>query len=378
MRKWGYVALSILLLAPVFWQPRLQGGDLSIHIYSAWMAQVIESGRLQGLVVVSQTTNILFDLMLGGLFRLLGAETAQRIAVSVAVLVFVWGAFRFTSVVGGRPAWHLLPCIAMLAYGWVFHMGFFNFYLSLGLCFWVLALAWEGKPWPLAAATPILALAYLADALPVVWTAGLLAYLWLAGRTAPRTRAWTIAASLPAMVLLRALVDRTFFAEWSLQRIFMTSGTGTSWTFDAKYSVVLVGVLLIWGTMFLELVHYRGMRRVLSSVPFQVCVVGAAGVFVLPVALVIPGFHHALVYIAERMALGVSICVCALLGAARPRMLQRCSLLAVALIFFCFLYRDERAMNAREDRMQGAVAQSAAPGRCVAMRGVKAGMPCGS
>src|SRR5450631_3968675 len=100
MRKWGYVALSILLLAPVFWQPRLQGGDLSSHIYSAWMAQVIESGRLQGLVVVSQTTNILFDLMLGGLFRLLGAETAQRISVSIAVLVLVWGAFRFISVVG--------------------------------------------------------------------------------------------------------------------------------------------------------------------------------------------------------------------------------------------------------------------------------------
>jgi purine-cytosine permease-like protein len=129
--------------------------------------------------------------------------------------------------------------------------------------------------------------------------------------------------------------------------------------------------------MFLELVHYRGMRPVLSSVPFQVCVVGAAGVFVLPVALVIPGFHHALAYIAERMALGVCVCVCALLGAAQPRMLQRYALVAAALIFFCFLYRDERAMNAMEDRMQGAVAQSA-PGRSVVIRGVKAGMPCGS
>ena len=31
----------------------------------------------------------------------------------------------------------------MLAYGWVFHMGFFNFYLSMGLCFWAMRLAWD-------------------------------------------------------------------------------------------------------------------------------------------------------------------------------------------------------------------------------------------
>jgi hypothetical protein len=235
-----------LLLAPCNWQPRLQAGDLSSHSYSSWLARLIESGRAQGLEAVHQTTNLLFDLVLGGLFKLVGAEAAQRISVSLVVLTFVWGAFALVSAASGRRAWHLMPVIAMMAYSWVFHMGFFNFYLSLGLCFWVLALAWEWKPWRLAAAVPILALAYLAQSLPVVWTGGLLAYLWLAGRTAPRTRAWMIAASLPAMVLLRALVDRTFFAEWSLQRIFMTSGAEKSWIFDAKYSVVLVGMLLVW------------------------------------------------------------------------------------------------------------------------------------
>jgi len=89
MRKWWYIALSFLMLAPVYWQPRVQAGDLSSHIYNAWLAQLIEAGRTQGLVIVSQTTNILFDLMLGGLFRLFGAEAAQRISVSIAVLVFV-------------------------------------------------------------------------------------------------------------------------------------------------------------------------------------------------------------------------------------------------------------------------------------------------
>jgi|SRR5271157_1421978 len=372
-----YALVSLVLLAPCHWQPHLEGGDLSSHIFSSWLARLIESGRAQGLEAVHQTTNLLFELILSGLLKVAGVAAAQRISVSLVVLIFVWGAFAFTSAVSGRRAWHLMPAIAMLAYGWVFHMGFFNFYLSLGLCFWVLALAWEGKPRRLAAAAPLLALAYLANALPVVWTAGLLAYLWLAGRMAPRTRTWVIAASLPSMVLLRALVDRSFIAEWSLQRIFMTSGVSESWSFDAKYGVVLVGVLLVWGTLFLELLNHWGMRHVVSSIPFQVCVVGAAGVFVLPVALLIPGFHHGLAYIAERMALGVGVCVCALLGAARPRMLERYALVALALIFFGFLYRDERAINAREDRMQGAVAQSVS-GHGVTIRGTKAGMRCGS
>ena len=370
-----YVLVSLLLLAPCHWQPRLQAGDLSSHIYNSWLARLIESGQAQGLEAVGQTTNFLFDFTLSGLFKFVGAEAAQRIAVSLVVLIFVWGAFAFISTVSGRRAWHLVPVIAMLAYGWDFQMGFFSFYLSLGLCFWALALAWEWRPWRLAAAAPILALAYLAHALPVVWTAGLLAYLWLAGRLSPRRRDWMLAVSLLAMVLWRALAGGMLIAEWPLQRIF--TAADKSWTFDVKYYALLMGLLLVWGALFLDLMHQWGTRRLASSIPFQGCIVGAAGVFLLPGTLLIPGFHHALVLIAERMALGVCVCVCALLGAARPRLLERCALAVVALIFFVFLYRDERALNALEDRMQGAVAQSAA-GHGVTIRGVKADLPCGS
>src|SRR3954454_7194572 len=121
-----YVLLSILLLAPVYWQPRLQAGDISSHIYNSWTSQWIETGRTQGMSNAHQTTNVLFDLMVSSLFRLGGAEFAQRVSVSIAVLIFVWGAFRFIAVVSGRRPWHMIASVAMLAYGWVFHMGFFN------------------------------------------------------------------------------------------------------------------------------------------------------------------------------------------------------------------------------------------------------------
>jgi hypothetical protein len=351
------LALSLLLLAPCYWQPRIQAGDLSSHIYNSWLAQLIESGRAQGLIVAPQATNVLFDLILGSLFRAFGAEAAQRIAVSLAVLIFIWGAFAFTSVVAGRRAWNLMPCIAMLAYGWVFHMGFFNFYMALGLCFWAMALAWEPRPPRLVGALAILALAYVGHALPVLWSLCLLAYLALARRGSPRRRAWVTLGALALMGVAHVGASVALAARWYPAQITKITGADQLWVFDAKYYLVLIGLLLVWGVLFLNLLRHWGARRVFSSLPFQFFVMSAGGILILPSAVLLPGFLHALAYIAERMSLGVAVCVCALLGAARPRAFERFAMLGLAALFFFFLYSDERALNAFEDRMQDAVAQ---------------------
>ena len=355
--RWLFVVLSLLVLAPCYWQPRVQAGDLSSHIYNAWLADLIESGRAQGLVIVAQSTNVLFDLMLSGLYRAFGSEAAQRISVSIAVLVFVWGAFAFVSAVARARAWHLFACIAMLAYGWVFHMGFFNFYLSLGLCFWALALLWAPTRARIAAGAAVLALAYFAHALPVFWTAALLLFLWVARRVSPRTLAGLSAACLVLMVVSHLVISRAIATRWSVQQLALTTGLDQVWVFDGKYYLVLIGLLMVWGLLFLDLLHREGGRRVVSGIPFHICLISAMGVFILPGTMLIPGYQHALVYIAERMSLGVGICVCGLLGTARPTAVARYASVAVALLFFAFLYRDERALNAFEDRMQDTVAQ---------------------
>ena len=362
--KWVYALASLLFLVPCYWQPRIQAGDLSSHIYNSWLSQLIESGRLQGLVMVQQTTNVLFDLILSGLFKVVGPEAAQRIAVSLAVLTFVWGAFAFIAAVGGRRPWNLLPSIGMLAYGWVYHMGFFNFYLSLGLCFWGLSIVWDWSARRMAMAAPVFVVAYVAHALPVVWAACLLGYLLIARNLAPRQRVYAIAAALAAMVLLHVAIGRTMVSRWSPQQINLTTGADQVWVFDAKYYAVMVGLLLLWGLLFLNVIHRSGARQVVSGIPFQLCVISAAGVFILPTTVLIPGFHHSLAFIAERMSLGVGVCVCALLGAARPKRLEMYGLALVAMVFFGFLYRDERALNSFEDRMQDTVAKLA-PGRRV-------------
>src|SRR3954470_23320031 len=175
---WVAVA-SVLLLIPCFWQSRLQMSDLESHIYNSWLAQLIESGRAPGLAIVPQKTNVLFDWILTALFRAFGAGPAQSISVALSVLILAWGAFAFAARVSGRRPWELLPLIGVLAYGWTLHMGFMNFYLSLGICLWAMTLAWNFGARSLVAAAALFAIAFVAHALPVTWAAGVLAYVWV-------------------------------------------------------------------------------------------------------------------------------------------------------------------------------------------------------
>jgi len=356
-----YPLVSILLLIPCFWQSRLQAGDLSSHIYNAWLAQLIAAGQAPGLTVARQTTNVLFDLMLSGLFAAAGAEAAQRVSVSLTVLIFVWGAFAFVSTVSGRPAWHMLVLIAMLAYGWVFHMGFFSFYLSLGLCFWALSLSWEGKPRRMAAAVPVLAVAWLAQALPVAWTASVLLYLWLAHRRQPRAHLLLVIGSALAMVFLHVALGTGIDTRWYPAQISKATGLDQVLVFDDKYWIAVIGLLVIWIGQFRE----SEIRPLVTSVLAQVSLLTALGIFILPTAILLHGYQALLAFIAERMSLALAICICALLAAARSRPWHRYAAALAAIVFFAFLYRDEAILNSVEDRMTRLVSQLPANQRVV-------------
>ncbi|HUP04389.1 MAG TPA: hypothetical protein VMU19_10395 [Bryobacteraceae bacterium] len=369
LRFAAYPAISALLLAPCYWQPRIQAGDLSSHIYNSWLAQLAESGRAPGLAVVRQSTNVLFDLILGGLFRLFGAGPAQRLGAGLAVLVFIWGAFALAAAISGRRPWNLLPSIAVLAYGWVFHMGFFNFYLALGLCFWALALAWSPSPRRLAAAAAILAAAWLAHALPVAWCVGLLAYLAAARGRTPRVRGLLTLAALAAITLARLTLAHAFPTTWSASQIVGITGADQTLLFGPRYLAAMAGLLVVWGALFVTLAAQRGAAAVFGSLPFQLAVLSAGAVFLLPSAVLFPEYANSLLYIAERMSLAVGVAVCAFLALARPRPVDFAVSAAVAALFFVFLHGDESALNTVEDRLAAAVATVPPGDRVVTLMG---------
>jgi hypothetical protein len=356
-RPLAYLLSSIAILIPCFWHGRIQAGDLGSHIYNAWLAQLVEAGRAPGLAIVPQTTNVLFDYLLKFLLDAFGANVAQHIAVPLAVLVFVWGAFAFVRRVSEHEPWHLLPVVAMLAYGWVFRMGLFNFYISLGLCFWAMALAWRGKPRDLAIAGVLLAVAYVAHGLPVAWAVALLAYRWVAGRLNRRQRMMLLGAALAAIVLARVVLQSMWKTVWFPQQFTALVAIDQLWIYGGKYVLLAAGLLLCWALLLAGWMRSKGPATVASGVPFQICALTAAGILIIPDWIRIPGYNHALVFLAERMSLALGICLCALTGAASVRKVVRYGIPAIALAFFACSYADESALNGLEDRMEELVSR---------------------
>jgi len=354
--------LSLLLLIPCFWQSRIQAGDLSSHIYNAWLAQLIELGQAPGLYLAHPTTNVLFDLALDRLLGVLGAGPAQRIAVAVSVLIFSWGAFAFASVIAGRRAWHLLPLIAMLSYGWAFHMGFFDFYLSLGICFAGLAWCWNRRPLQMLPALALVPIAWLAHAIPVVWALGILVYARIIGRLSNRLQVRIALALVLIFLIVRVVLGSVTQTIWYPAQIMSAIGVDQLWVFDRKYAVVCMGLLALWGLGIATLYRDGKIRDITSGIPYQICALTVLGICILPSNISIPGYRHSLSFIAERMSLPIAVCLCGLIGRARVLPRQTYVAAALALLFFGFLYHDEGILNSVEDRMEHIVAQ-APPGQ---------------
>src|SRR5215467_4108794 len=144
-RRWFIIALSAAVLFTCFWHRRIEAGDLASHVYNSWLAQLTEKGQAPGLYVAKQWNNILFDITLLALAKIMGFAAAEKIAVSLCVLTFFWGVFAFVSAVTERPPWFLSPGIAMLSYGYSFSMGFMNYCWSLGLACFALAIVWRAR-----------------------------------------------------------------------------------------------------------------------------------------------------------------------------------------------------------------------------------------
>ena len=236
----------------------------------------------------------------------------------------------------------------MLGYGWVFHIGFFNFYLSLGMCFWGMAFAWRFEPRRLAISAGLLIPAYVAHALPVLWAVGVIAWLAVARRLG-NTR--TLAIFVAALVALRVLISAAFQTRWSLgDQLTVATGLDQAWVFDGKYLVV--GLL---GLGMCALAVFRGLS-VRTGKILALYALTVVGIAIIPSWVMIPGYQHALSYIAERMSLAGAVCLLAWLGTAPPRAINRWLTLAATAGFFSLLYLDEAKLNDLEDRMDAAAA----------------------
>jgi hypothetical protein len=361
-KVWFVVGLSALMLLPCFWQSRIQAGDLSSHVYNAWLAVQLESRPMAGLSVAPQWTNVVFDWVLAALLRQFGPDLAQKLSVSACVLVFFWGSFLLVRTIAGRAVWPLTPLLAMLSYGWLFHSGFFNFYFSLGLCFFALAFWLRQKSLrETILALALLPLAFLGHALPVLWAVGVAMFL-TAARRFPRY-------AFPVTVVLVAIVAfwlRSLPASYSsILQITNMTGFDQLGVFTSAYLRLAFVVVAIVGVLFWRFMKQVGSRELIRSPEAQLTAVLSLSMLLIPISIPVPGKPVLLGMLPMRLSLTVAICVLGLLSKVpMPRWVLPA--LAVCMVVFGWMvYRDTAAYNRLEDKLIAEIERSARGQRVV-------------
>jgi hypothetical protein len=348
------VAISVVLLVPCFWHRHIEAGDLGSHVYNAWLAQLIEEGKAPGLYLVRQYDNILFDLLLFYLAKLFGLALAEKLATSICVLVFFWGLFAFTKAVSGRSPWFLAPCLAMLTYGYIFHMGFMNYYLSLGLSCISLSVLWHARRNGLIA-TAILA--------PIILLAHPLGFLWFLGTglyrllylNFPERWKWILPVAAVAICLAARFFvaqHRGYEVEWREAPIWTLTGASQFHVFGERYAdfSVAIATLVVLSTLLALLASphrstFWKERRLL----LELYVVSFLTTVILPENLHTDPTGGWIGALATRLTLVTAIFGLCWLTSLPSRQWHLFAFSVLAVVFFTFVYQDTALLNRMED-----------------------------
>ncbi len=351
------IPVSLLLLVPCFWQPRIECVDLSSHIYNTWLASLIAQKQAPGLWIAHQWSNVLFDFMLAGLYPLVGAAWAQKIAVGISVLIFSWGAILLISRGWLTNWWFLLPSVAAFSYGFVFQAGVFNFYLGLGICFWYLAFFLSGNWSTRCLATPLLLLAWIAHPIPVVWAVGLAVYTAIAERLPSRGQLILLAAGAVAMLEIHFLLVTRYLCVWSLDQAWFATGAKQLVLFDRMYEIPYWLFLAAWTMLFWRRASACQWRKVPLDMSFQLWLLTAIAVWLIPAAIAFPAYSAPFNLVSYRLSLAAGVMLAAFLADVQPKSYEKAVLVLSVLIFFSLVFRDARKLNRMEDNLDAALAQ---------------------
>jgi hypothetical protein len=355
------ILISALVIVPCFWHRHIEAGDLASHVYNAWLAQLIQHGQAPGLYVVPQWNNVLFDFTLIGLAKLLGLRAAERIGTCATLLIFFWGSFAFISSMARRAVWNLIPIIAICAYGWTFEEGLMNYYISIGLAFFGLALLRSGLRWQKALVVILAGLIWLANPLGLVFLIGAGGYILLVDVLSPRSQVFLFAAS--AVVIVAAHLYATTLPQnifdgsrygvvWKVEPGLLMDGHDQLLLYGPKY--LLPAYLLqffILASLIIDMDARKRIPRFWSSylLPTQLFALVLLAAALLPTDIRLPQYAAPLEFLTERLTSVSAIFACCLLATLKPRKWHLAWTALIAGVFFLFLYRDTAALSGMED-----------------------------
>jgi hypothetical protein len=363
-RKFGSTLIvSLLLLFPCIWHAHIQAGDLGSHIYNAWLGQLAQGGHAPGVYVARQWNNILFDVAVSNAARVFGWHAAELLVVSASVLVFFWGVFAFVATVIEKAPWTLVPCLAMLAYGYSFSMGFLNYYLSLGLACFGMAMFWRGGAGNWLTALLLSPLILLAHPIGFLWFAATIAYV-LVWRFIPEF--WRLI--LPALAIVGYLVLRAYLAnnprfeaDWRPDPFYWMNGSDQLMIYGHRYSI-LARIALAWGAIcflpgFAQILRAGRERAKAFRLPIELYLVALTAAAFVPENIRSELFAGWIGLLVSRLTSITAIFGLCVLGLIPLRKWQVAGFAACAAVFFFFSYRDTGAISRVESNAEALVAK---------------------
>ena len=358
------LAISVLVLIPCFWHARIEAGDLPSHVYNTWLAQLIGKGQAPGLYIARQWNNALFDVALLSAAKVAGFAAAQKIVVSACVLIFFWGVFAFVGAVSGCAPWFLTPCIAMLAYGYCFSMGFMNYYVSIGLACFGLAAGWRGGAENCFVGAIFAAFAYFAHPIGFLWLVGALTYRVLQ-KYLPR---WARVA-LPLMALSPFLAAHWYLAHrakfliyWSEPPFYWMNGADQMATYGGRY-ISLAWIALSFGAWCVGVDVYVRLRRNSEEglrnfvPPLELYSVALFATALLPENLHPPMYQGWIGLLVSRLTIISAILGLCFLGLLKARKWHFAGFLGLAAVYFGFFYQDTLWLNRLEANAEAVVSK---------------------
>ncbi|HYA97913.1 MAG TPA: hypothetical protein VEH49_07450, partial [Methylomirabilota bacterium] len=246
-------------------------------------------------------------------------------------------------------------CLAMVAYGWTFHAGFFNYYLSVGLAFWGLAIFLWGKDGKRYLALALAPLILLAHPMGLVWFLGALAYIAIAGRIAVRLQIFLLAAPAAMLAWLRSYLWNHFRPDEVDWPKYLYQGADQLALSTSRH-VYVAAAALAFGTtcVLLDFVKRRKEPRYLEKLgtPLQLYFILEMAVFFLPDTLFLPIFSNPFGWIIARLTLISAVLGCSILAAVKPRPWHAAGFTIIAVVFFFLNYRETTPLNQMEQQVE--------------------------
>ena len=319
--------------------------------------------------IARQWNNVLYDFLLSWLGSAFGLRAAERIAVSLAVLTFFWGAFALIAAATRRAPWKLSPLIAVFAYGWTFEMGFMNYYISLGLCFLTLAAFLRFGNIGGLISLALIPLIWMAHPLGVICLAGMGAYVILAKAVQPRYHGYLLLAAGIFLFALRTFLARHYEVRWNgLARYFFFNGADQLVLYSGLYYLLylLFAAILVAAVASAAIGRWRedGFWKA-CGIPLQLYVATGMASALLPTRVLFPQYPAALSYLTPRLTSVSGILACWMLSTLKPTKWLAIGCALTAGVFFVFLYRDTGTLNSLEERVERSVAALPAGRRVV-------------